>query len=271
MPELPEVETTRAGLAPHLTGAHIKSIHIIESRMRWPVDSAIPELLKNKRLEAIGRRGKYLIFEFETAALLIHLGMSGSLRLVPPDSPLKRHDHVEFNFDNQQVLRFHDPRRFGSIHYTRQLPQLHPLLKHMGPEPLGNHFSGDHLFKKSRGRRLAVKSFIMDSHIVAGVGNIYANEALFLAGIHPRRAAGRIALRRYQHLADSIRQVLAAAIQQGGTTLKDFINSQGEPGYFSQFLNVYDREDRTCRKCSTRIKQIQIGQRSSYYCPHCQH
>ncbi len=271
MPELPEGETTRRGLAPYLTGARITWLVVRERRLRWPVEKRLPALLKGQRLEAIGRRGKYLIFEFEAAALLIHLGMSGHLRLVEPAAPHRRHDHLDFIFNNNRVMRFHDPRRFGSVLYLREQPLEHPLLKTMGPEPLGNSFTGADLHKRSIGRRLAVKSFIMDAHIVAGVGNIYASEALFLAGIHPRRAAGRISLDRYQHLATRIRDVLAAAVEKGGTTLRDFVNGTGEPGYFAQHLNVYGREGGPCKRCPGTIRQQVIGQRASYYCPRCQH
>ncbi len=271
MPELPEVETTRRGLAPHITGARITTLIVRDRRLRWPVDKRLPELLKGQRLDAIGRRGKYLIFEFEAAALLIHLGMSGHLRLDKPSAPPRRHDHLDFNFDNARMMRFHDPRRFGSVLFLREQPLEHPLLQSLGPEPLGNSFTGADLHSRSRNRRLAVKPFIMDAHIVAGVGNIYASEALFLAGIHPRRAAGRISLDRYQRLATGIREVLAAAIEKGGTTLRDFVNGTGEPGYFAQHLNVYGREGESCKRCAGIIKQQVIGQRASYYCPRCQH
>jgi len=271
MPELPEVETTRQGLAPHLCGARLSKLLIRERRLRWPVEAQLPRVLRGQRLDSIGRRGKYLIFEFQDAAVLIHLGMSGSLRLVESNVPLRRHDHLLFDFDNGRQMRFHDPRRFGSVVLTRGQPLEHPLLVSLGPEPLGNHFAGEHLYTRSRGRTLAVKAFLMDAHTVAGVGNIYANEALYLAAIHPARAAGRISLQRYQRLADGIRQVLSAAVRQGGTTLRDFVNGAGEPGYFAQHLNVYGRATQPCHHCHGTIKLRNIGQRASYYCPQCQH
>ncbi len=270
MPELPEVETTRRGLEPHISGARITTLTIRDRRLRWPVDKKLPTLLKGQQLNAIGRRGKYLIFEFESASLLIHLGMSGSLRLVDTNSAPRTHDHLDFGFDNKLIMRFHDPRRFGSVLYTSQPPLEHPLLNSLGPEPLGNQFSGEDLYARSRGRKLAVKGFVMDSHVVVGVGNIYASEALFLCGIHPKRAAGRISLQRYQRLASSIRQVLSKAVQEGGTTLRDFVNTQGEPGYFAQHLNVYGRDGQACTRCSSKIKQLVIGQRASFYCSNCQ-
>ncbi len=271
MPELPEVETTRQGLSPHISGARITSLIVRDPRLRWPVDKHLPEILTGRRLDTIGRRAKYLIFEFETGALLIHLGMSGHLRLVDPTHPPRRHDHLDFGFDNGLLMRFHDPRRFGSVLFTRQHPLEHPLLRSLGPEPLEDHFTGHDLYSCSKGRRLAVKAFVMDARIVAGVGNIYASEALFLAGIHPARAAGRISLQRYQRLAACIRKVLSAAVRQGGTSLRDFVNGHGEPGYFSQHLNVYAREGKACKFCARTIKQLVIGQRASYYCTHCQH
>lgn len=270
MPELPEVETTRRGIEPYIKNKHITAIILRETRMRWPVPESLPELLKGQRLVHIDRRGKYLIFIFNQGALILHLGMSGSLRIVKPNTPPRKHDHVDLVFANEQVLRFHDPRRFGSLHWTEQHPQQHPLLAVIGIEPLSADLSGDFLHEKSRKRKVAVKNFIMNSRILAGVGNIYANEALFLARIHPNKPAGRISLNQYKQLAKAIKQILRAAIRQGGTTLRDFVREDGTRGYFRQKLRVYERPNLPCRRCTTLIKTLLIGQRSSYFCPLCQ-
>jgi formamidopyrimidine-DNA glycosylase len=238
--------------------------------LRWPVPRNLNALLQGKVIEQIDRRGKYLLIKLANGSLILHLGMSGSLRVLPADSIPQKHDHLDIVLDDGQCLRLRDPRRFGAVLWTRNDPMQHKLLKSLGPEPLDDAFNGDYLWQRSRGRKLAIKSFIMDSKIVTGVGNIYANEALYLAGIHPRRAAGRFSRERYARLADAIKQVLRAAIRQGGTTLRDFTASDGKPGYFRQQLHVYEREALPCHQCGKALLHCVIGQRSSYYCSHCQ-
>lgn len=269
MPELPEVETTRRGIAPHIEGQRISRIIVRQPRLRWPVPRGLDKRLAGQVIQQVERRGKYLLIETAEGSLILHLGMSGSLRITDPAIPPRKHDHVDIVLDNGKCLRFHDPRRFGAMLWSRK-PLSHELIKNLGPEPLGDDFNGDYLFEQSRGRKLAVKNFIMDSHVVVGVGNIYASEALFLAGIHPSRPAGRISKARYLVLADAIKQVLSKAINEGGTTLRDFVREDGQPGYFAQSLNVYGRDGKACRTCGATIRKKVIGQRSSYYCPACQ-
>lgn len=270
MPELPEVETTRRGIEPHLRDQRVTAVSVRERRLRWPIPATLEADLTGRTVRTITRRGKYLLLNTTGGTLLLHLGMSGSLRLLAPDSPWKKHDHVALNLGNGLSLRYHDPRRFGTLLWLTEPPETHPLLAHLGPEPLGNGFSGPYLYTQSRGRRVAVKPFVMDGRVVVGVGNIYANEALFLAGIAPQRAAGRIGPARYEKLARAIREVLSAAIMQGGTTLRDFVNGVGEPGYFRRQLAVYERAGEPCRRCGESIIGGRLGQRASYYCPHCQ-
>jgi len=224
----------------------------------------------SQQIVKLRRRGKYLLIELEQGGLIIHLGMSGSLRVLSDPVTPEKHDHFDIELDNGKCLRFNDPRRFGAFLWVDGEFDTHELLTRLGPEPLSNAFTTDHLFRQSRGRRVAVKNFIMNGHIVVGVGNIYASEALFMAGIHPQRAAGRISKRRYEGLVNAIRDVLSRAIRQGGTTLRDFVNSDGAPGYFAQELLVYDRAGHDCFQCGAAIRQKVIGQRSSYYCPVCQ-
>ncbi len=269
MPELPEVETTRRGLAPHVTGRRLHAVVVREPRLRWPVTPELPRLLEGRTITGLHRRAKYLLFETDRGHLMVHLGMSGSLRMVQPTTPLMTHDHIDMQFDGELWLRYNDPRRFGSFHWLPRGSD-HPLLAQLGPEPLEPAFDGAHLFRLSRGRRTSVKPFVMDGRIVVGVGNIYASEALFLAGISPARPAGRIALPRYERLAGCIRQVLGAAIAQGGTTLRDFVGGDGRPGYFAQQLWVYGRAGQPCKRCGTRLREKRLGQRSSVYCVACQ-
>lgn len=270
MPELPEVETTRRGVAPHLEHRRVETVIVRHRGLRWPVPRGLSKNLQGQRLNRVERRAKYLLFHFEAGTLLLHLGMSGHLRVIPADTPVEKHDHLDIVFEGARCLRFNDPRRFGSVHWTRNDPHEHPLLKNLGPEPLSDAFDGDYLFEKSRKRRVAVKLFIMNANIVVGVGNIYASEALFLAGIRPGRAAGRITRREYATLAEAIRTVLQKAIAKGGTTLRDFTQPDGNTGYFSIHLNVYDRAGEPCRKCGTEIRHKVMGQRSTYWCPNCQ-
>ena len=271
MPELPEVETTRRGIAPHLTGHRITAITVRNRQLRWPISDHLIATLPGEVIHAVERRGKYLLLRCDHGTLLLHLGMSGSLRLVSDTTPAGRHDPVDLQLDSGQRLRLTDPRRFGSLLWCEGDLADHPRLAHLGPEPLGEAFSGDHLYQQAAGRRVAVKNLIMDGHVVVGVGNIYANEALFCAGIDPRRAANRISRDRYQRLAEAIRQVLQRAIDAGGTTLRDFVGGDGKPGYFRQQLQVYGRGGEPCERCGSALQVERIGQRSSVYCRRCQH
>ena len=254
MPELPEVETTRRGLAPHLLGAQFTGAVVRQARLRWPVPSELTALLAGRRITELGRRGKYLLLTTAGGTLVIHLGMSGSLRLVAANLPPGRHDHVDLLLEGGRAVRFTDPRRFGAVLWTTGKPEHHRLLAHLGPEPLGAGFDGECLWRRARGRRVAVKALLMDSRVVVGVGNIYANEALFRSGIDPRRAAGRISRVRYQRLAEAVRGVLTEAIAQGGTTLRDFVAGDGRPGYFQQQLQVYGRGGRPCVRCAAALR-----------------
>jgi formamidopyrimidine-DNA glycosylase len=270
MPELPEVETTLRGIAPHVVGARITAVEVRERRLRWPVPRTV-DALEGSRIVSAGRRGKYLLLEVEgQGTLILHLGMSGSLRLVDPGADWRRHDHLAIRLASGRELRLHDPRRFGCVLFTRRDPERHKLLRELGPEPLGEDFDADYLLAAARGRKLAIKQFIMNSHMVVGVGNIYACEALFLAGIHPARAAGRISRARMAALVAAIRKVLAQSIAQGGTTLRDFLREDGQPGYFKQSLRVYDREGEPCPACGGAVRRIVQTGRSTFYCPRCQ-
>jgi len=270
MPELPEVETTRRGIARLLTGRIVHDVVVRQRRLRWPVPGRLREHLAGQRLEAVSRRGKYLLLGMPEGTLIVHLGMSGSLCIVR-HAPPRKHDHVDLIFDDGWRLRLHDPRRFGAVLWTRGAVSAHPLLRRLGPEPLSNDFSAEHLRARANGRRIAVKSFIMDSSVVAGIGNIYATEALYLARIHPARAAGRVSLERYRRMVLCIRQVLLAALDQGGTTLRDFVNSDGAPGYFALKLHAYGRAGKPCERCAAPMRSITLGQRASAYCACCQH
>ncbi|MTW21990.1 bifunctional DNA-formamidopyrimidine glycosylase/DNA-(apurinic or apyrimidinic site) lyase [Allochromatium palmeri] len=274
MPELPEVETTLRGIQPHLAGRQITGLVVREPRLRQPIPPEMPERVVGQPIRSLRRRAKYLLIELEHGSLFIHLGMSGSLRLVTAESAPRPHDHLDLLLSDGGMLRFHDPRRFGTFLWIPQSPEIalveHPLLCKLGPEPLGDDFDGEHLYRLSRSRRLAVKSFIMDQAVVVGVGNIYASEALFQAFIHPARPCNVLERWHYTGLASAIKLLLGAAIEQGGTTLRDFVNESGQPGYFAQWLNVYGRAGEPCRLCGKPIEQQQIGQRSSFYCPRCQ-
>ncbi|GMG86175.1 bifunctional DNA-formamidopyrimidine glycosylase/DNA-(apurinic or apyrimidinic site) lyase [Biformimicrobium ophioploci] len=270
MPELPEVETTCRGIAPHITGKTVQQVIVREPRLRWPVPADLAQVIEGQTLLSVSRRAKYLLLEFEYGHAIWHLGMSGSLRIVAADNPPMAHDHVDWLFDDGTVLRYRDPRRFGALLWCAGAPDQHELLRHLGPEPLSDAFSGDYLFQRSRGRKQAVKTFLMDGRIVVGVGNIYANEALFKAGIRPDRAAGRISSARYEHLAGQVKAVLARAIEQGGTTLQDFVGGDGEPGYFAQELLVYGRGGQKCVQCGSVLKETVLGQRATVFCGRCQ-
>ncbi len=269
MPELPEVETTRRGIAPHLLGRRVERMLVRQPSLRWPVDASLSRQLTGQTVTSVRRRAKYLLLDSDAGSALVHLGMSGCLRVLPQATPWARHDHVELHLDSGQMLRYTDPRRFGC--WLWQAPgSVHPLLALLGPEPLSEDFNGDLLWRRSRGKRVAVKHFLMDQSVVVGVGNIYAAEALFQAGIDPRRAAGRVSRQRYDRLADAVKAILAYAIQRGGTTLRDFLNPDGEPGYFEQELWVYGREGQPCKACATPLRGVRLGQRASCYCPRCQ-
>ncbi len=274
MPELPEVETTRRGIAPYLIGRRVVGVTLRRPDLRWPIPAAISELLPGQRIDAVERRAKYLLLHTQAGSALLHLGMSGVLRVLPPDAPVGKHDHVDIALERtstqaERILRFTDPRRFGCLLW--QAPgEIHSLLANLGPEPLTDAFDGDLLWHLSRGRKAAVKLFLMDNAVVVGVGNIYASEALFAAGIDPRRAAGSISRARYARLASEVKRILAWAIERGGTTLRDFINPDGAPGYFFRELNVYGRAGEACQVCGTAIRQVSLGQRSTFWCPHCQ-
>ncbi len=270
MPELPEVETTRRGLAPHVEGRRVAALAVREGRLRWPVPADLAERLLGRRIERLERRAKYLLFRTDAGTLMVHLGMSGSLRVLPQPREPGRHEHIDISLDSGAVLRYTDPRRFGSFHWIEGDPLAHPLLAGLGPEPWSPDFDGDYLYRRARGRAVPVKAFLMDGKVVVGVGNIYANEALFLAGIHPSRPAGDIGLARYRRLAAAVREVLEAAIAAGGTTLRDFVGGEGKPGYFSQQLRVYGRADQPCPACGAPVRVERLGQRATYYCPRCQ-
>ena len=270
MPELPEVETTRRGIAPHILGQRVSGIVLRQRQLRWPVPSALERQLPGQIIRRVERRAKYLLLGTDAGTAIVHLGMSGSLRIVPRAQPAGKHDHVDIVLDSGDALRLTDPRRFGAMLWTTAPVEQHALLAELGPEPLSAAFDGELLFKASRKRKVAVKNFIMDSHVVVGVGNIYANEALFMAGIRPTRAAGRVTRERYARLANAIRTVLTASIEMGGTTLRDFVGGDGKPGYFRQTLRVYDRLGEPCRQCGAPLRGKRIGQRSSFYCVQCQ-
>ncbi|MGN6513125.1 MAG: bifunctional DNA-formamidopyrimidine glycosylase/DNA-(apurinic or apyrimidinic site) lyase [Lysobacteraceae bacterium] len=274
MPELPEVETTRRGLAPHLEGRRVRAVTLRRPDLRWPIPDAVRDLLPGQRIDAVRRRAKYLLLDTAAGSALLHLGMSGSLRVLPADTPVQAHDHVDLALEEEggkpgRVLRFNDPRRFGCLLW--QAPgTTHELLLGLGPEPLSDAFDGAYLFALSRGRKAPVKTFLMDQAVVVGVGNIYAAEALFAAGISPLRPAGRVSRERYRALADAVKAILAHAIRRGGTTLRDFINPDGAPGYFEQELSAYGRGGEPCPRCGRPLKQAAIGQRTTAWCPRCQ-
>ncbi|MEY2342527.1 bifunctional DNA-formamidopyrimidine glycosylase/DNA-(apurinic or apyrimidinic site) lyase [Acidithiobacillus sp. IBUN Pt1247-S3] len=269
MPELPEVEVTRLGIEPHLVGRRIVAVMVRESRLRRPVNSDLATRLQGQSIRQLRRRGKYLVAELDQGQILLHLGMSGHLRILPQGTAVQRHDHIDLVLDDGNCLRFHDPRRFGLLLWGEDWAS-DPLLRSLGPEPLGSGFDGDYLFARSRGHHQAIKSFLMDSHVVVGVGNIYANESLFRAGIDPRRTAGRVALPRYRRLAEAIVEILQKAIAEGGTTLRDFTHPDGEKGYFRLSLSVYGRENEPCVRCGNPLRSLRIGGRSSFFCGQCQ-
>jgi formamidopyrimidine-DNA glycosylase len=270
LPELPEVETTRRGIKPFAVGRKIARLSVHEPRLRWPVAKKMSAAVAGQRIRAIGRRAKYLLFELDSGTLILHLGMSGSVRAVAAATARSTHDHVDLVLDSGMSLRFNDPRRFGSLHYTCEPAAAHPLLAKLAPEPLGSRFDTDYLWSVTRRRRVAIKQLLMNSHLVVGVGNIYASEALFRAGIRPKRQARGLSRVEAGRLVRAVRAVLRAAIRDGGTTLRDYVGADGAPGYFRQKLFVYERAGQACRVCATAVRHLNQGQRSSYYCPTCQ-
>lgn len=270
MPELPEVETARRGIAPHIQDKVFRQVIIRQAQLRWPVPSALTSLLPGQRLTSVERRAKYLLLATAKGTVLLHLGMSGNVRITDPQQALRKHDHIDFVFEDDTVLRLNDPRKFGAVLWADDPVEQHPLLVTLGPEPLTVAFDAHYLLRCAAKRRIPIKSLIMDSHVVVGVGNIYASEALFMAGLLPTRPAGEIGLQDCQRLVAAIQDVLQRAIDQGGTTLRDFTNAEGKPGYFQQQLAVYGRADQPCMICLQPIRQLKIAQRASYYCEGCQ-
>lgn len=270
MPELPEVETTLRGLAPLLLGRRIAALQLRQPALRWPVPAMLTTLLPGETIRAGRRRGKYLLFTLDAGHLLLHLGMSGSLRAIPAGQAPGPHDHFDLALENGVVLRFTDPRRFGALLWVEGDPERHPLLRDLGPEPLETAFDAAYLHRRAQGRKVPVKSFLMDGRVVVGIGNIYANEILHLSGVHPLRAAGRIALPRYREVVAAAKEVLAGAVARGGTTLRDFVGGDGKPGYFRQQLRAYGRGGQPCPACAAPLREVRLAQRTTVYCPRCQ-
>ncbi|PLX72399.1 MAG: DNA-formamidopyrimidine glycosylase [Desulfuromonas sp.] len=270
MPELPEVETVRRGIAPLVTNAEISAVICRVPKLRWPLTPQLPEQLVDQRIESVERRAKYLLFKVQRGTLIVHLGMSGVLRVVNVDTPLQKHDHVDIILKDGKCLRLNDSRRFGAVLFTETPIDDHPLFSSLGPEPLSDDFTGEVLYRRSRRSSGAIKNFIMNQKVVVGVGNIYACEALFHSGIRPTKSAATVSKKRYWKLVDAIKLILAAAIDQGGTTIRDFAGAEGKPGYFKQSLKVYGRAGLPCTVCGQDIKNIKLAGRSTFYCPTCQ-
>jgi formamidopyrimidine-DNA glycosylase len=271
VPELPEVETTRRGIERAASGARVRELRVYDHRLRWPIERELSARIAGERLLGVGRRAKYLLLTLEHGTLILHLGMSGSLRVLPADTPLRKHDQFDLLLESGSTLRLNDPRRFGSLHYTAEDPSQHRLLRALAPEPFDAAFDAEYLRRITRGRRAAIKQVLMNGRLVTGVGNIYASEALFRARINPRRAAGRLSRAECARLVRAVRAALTAAIRAGGTTLRDYVGTDGNPGAFRQRLYVYERDGQRCRVCGTLIRKITQGQRSSYFCRTCQH
>lgn len=270
MPELPEVETTKRGISPHLVGQRVVRVVVRDRRLRWPVPEELAAIVEGETLQQISRRGKYLLLHFAHGTALWHLGMSGSLRIVDANAEPGKHDHVDWVFGNHVTLRFNDPRRFGALLWTDEPVQQHLLLHHLGPEPLEHEFDGAYLYQQSRRRTQAIKTWLMDAKVVVGVGNIYANEALFASGIRPLKPTHKLTRPKADLLASHIKRILAAAITRGGTTLRDFVGGDGKPGYFAQELNVYGRGGQACNTCGKKLIEKRVAQRATVYCSSCQ-
>lgn len=273
MPELPEVETTKNGVRPHVLNKVVSKVVVRQPSLRWPVPSDLAQLINNATLKNVERRAKYLLCHFEgvhEGTVMIHLGMSGNLRIVASDAPVQKHDHVDIVFQDGTTLRYCDPRRFGCVLWLGEKPYEHSLLSGLGPEPLTDEFNADYLWQLSRNKKTAVKQFVMDQKVVTGIGNIYATEALFTAGIRPNKEAGKVSKASYDKFVQASKTILERAIAQGGTTLKDFVGGDGKPGYFAQQLLVYGKKGEECPKCASVLKEIKLSNRSSVYCPKCQ-
>jgi len=270
VPELPEVETTRRGVAPHVEKHRVTAVRVYDRRLRWPVPRDLSRRLVGRTIERLDRRSKYLLFRVGPATLIVHLGMTGTLRVFNKAPPRQRHDHVDLELDTGAVLRYHDPRRFGAMLWSSGPACEHRLLSQLGPEPFATEFNAAYLHRATRGRRAAIKVALMDSRLVVGVGNIYASESLFRAGIRPTRAANRISVKRFSRLVDAVRETLTEAIAKGGSTLRDYVDSRGERGYFQLDYFVYGRDRQPCRVCGGTIHTVRLGGRASYFCPRCQ-
>ncbi len=270
MPELPEVETSRRGIEPYLLNKTINKVTIRQHKLRWPIPKNLPSLAEGKKIRAICRRAKYIYLKLDNGSIIIHLGMSGSLRICTNKTPVEKHDHIDISVTGNKILRLRDPRKFGCVLWTADDINEHKLIRSLGPEPLDDIFTAGYMHKKARKRTCSIKSFIMNSHMVVGVGNIYASESLFKAGINPKRKAGSVSLARFEKLVDAIKVTLRESIEQGGTTLKDFTGGDGQPGYFAQKLLVYGRAGEECTLCGEPVKQFVQQARSTYYCTQCQ-
>lgn len=270
MPELPEVEITRRGLVPHLVGRRVEAVVVRNRNLRWPIARNLGKRISGSTIRSVERRAKYLLIACGSGWLIVHLGMSGSLRVLPRATPAGKHDHFDLVIDSGSVVRLTDPRRFGAVLWAARDPLAHPLLANLAPEPLSPEFDADWLHAHTRGRSAAIKTVLMDSHTVVGVGNIYASESLFRAGIHPKTAAGKISRERCDRLVQAIRDTLIAAIAAGGSTLRDFVGSDGDPGYFQQHYYAYGRGGEPCRVCNRTIRLLRQGQRATFFCPQCQ-
>lgn len=270
MPELPEVETTKRGIEPLILGQAVQNVIVRTDKLRWPIPKSLKRYLKNQTIDSVERRAKYIFLNTDNGSVIIHLGMTGSLRVIDSDTPLQKHEHIDVQLANGKVLRYKDARKFGAFLWTRDNPHSHHLITRLGPEPLSRTFNADYLFASTRKRKAAIKTHIMNQNIVVGIGNIYASEALFKAGIHPTKAAHRVSKEKLKLLVKTSKQTLRAAIKQGGTTLQDYINPDGAPGYFAIKLKVYGREGEPCTECGKLIKAKVIGQRNSFYCTICQ-
>lgn len=270
MPELPEVETTMNGIRPYLEGQVIAQVIVRERRLRWRIATGLQKWVNGKNVTKVERRGKYILIHLDKGGLIIHLGMSGSIRILLKPEPPGKHDHFDLINKSGQIVRYRDPRKFGCLLYYSSGLYNHPRLQALGVEPLSEDFNGKWLYALAKKKTIAVKTLIMDGRLVVGVGNIYVSEALFAAGIHPLRKCSRISLPRYTRLVESIQKILKQAIAKGGTTLQDFVDADGMPGYFEQSLTVYGREGKSCTKCTAAIKKVVVSQRSTFYCPQCQ-